>query len=157
MIHNRLFIGKLAKQVGVNPRTIRYYEAVGLLPQAPRGENRYRLYPKETIDLLQFIAKAKALGFRLTEIKEIVGMRWQGRQPCSHVQGLVEQKVADLDLMLTDLTALRKRLKRLLESWKQRQKHHGSEAVVCPHIEGERLQRMSQKRRGGGHRRARNR
>ena len=138
---NRLIIGKLAKQAGANPKTIRYYEAVGLLPQAQRGENRYRLYPKETIDLLQFIGKAKALGFTLAEIKEIVGIRQQGRQPCAHVRTLVEQKVADLDQMLTDLITLRKRLDRLLVGWKAQAKRHGAKAVVCPHIEGEPLQR----------------
>lgn len=143
MTGNRLFVGNLAKQAGVNPKTIRYYEAVGLLPPAPRGENRYRLYPKETIALLQFIAKAKAFGFTLAEIREIVGLRQEGRQPCPHVRILVEQKVADLDRMLTDLITLRKRLKRLLVEWMARQKHQGSPAVVCPHIEGEPFQKPS--------------
>ncbi len=137
MTGNRLFIGNLANQAGVNPKTIRYYEAIGVLPPAPRGENRYRLYPKETIDLLQFIAKAKAFGLTLAEIREIVAIRQQGRQPCPHVRTLVEQKVADLDQMLTDLIALRRRLKRLLAGWKARGRRLGSEAVVCPHIEGE--------------------
>ncbi len=142
MTANRLFIGKLAEQADINPKTIRYYEAVGLLPLAPRGENRYRLYSTDTIELLQFIAKAKALGLTLAEIKGIVGIRQQGRQPCHHVRTLVEQKVADLDQMLTDLITLRKRLKRLLADWKPQKKRRGARAVVCPHIEGESLLRM---------------
>ena len=145
MTGNRLFIGKLAKQAGVNPKTIRYYEGVGLLPPAPRGENRYRLYPEETIELLQFIAKAKALGFTLAEIREIVGIRQMGREPCPHVRALVEQKVAELDQMLTDLITLRQRLKRLLGGWKAQEKRHGARAVICPHIEGESLRRTPQK------------
>jgi DNA-binding transcriptional MerR regulator len=139
MTRNQLFIGTLAKQAGVSPKTIRYYEAVGVLPPAQRGENRYRLYPKETVALLQFITKAKAFGFTLAEIKEIVGVRRQGQQPCAHVQRLVEQKIVDLDRMLADFVALRKRLKRLLGGWKERAKHHGPQGVVCPHIEGESL------------------
>ena len=152
MTDNRLFIGTLAKQAGVNPKTIRYYEAVGLLPQPPRGENRYRLYPKETIELLQFIAKAKAFGFTLAEIREIVGIRQQGRQPCAHVRTLVEQKVADLDQMLTDLITIRKRLKQLLVTWKERQKRPGPEALVCAHIEGEPFQPTPQKKNRREHR-----
>ncbi len=147
MTGNRLFIGKLANQAGVNPKTIRYYEAIGVLPPAPRGENRYRLYPKETIDLLQFIAKAKAFSLTLAEIKEIVTIRQQGRQPCPHVRTLVEQKVADLDLMLTDLITLRKRLRRLLAGWKAQEKRHGARAAVCPHIEGESLPRTPQRQK----------
>jgi DNA-binding transcriptional MerR regulator len=137
MTGNRLFIGKVAKRAGVNPKTIRYYETVGLLPPAPRGENRYRLYPYETIELLLFIAKAKDLGFTLAEIREIVTIRQQGRQPCSHVRSIVQRKVADLDQMLTDLIGLRRRLKRLVAGWKARGRRPGAEAVVCPHIEGE--------------------
>ena len=137
MTRNQLFIGTLAKQAGVNPKTIRYYEAVGVLPPAQRGENRYRLYPKETAELLQFIAKAKALGFTLSEIKDIVGVRRQGHQPCANVRSLVEEKIVALDQMLADFATLRKRLKRLLVGWKEQAKHHGSKGVVCPHIEGE--------------------
>ncbi len=146
MTDNRLFIGKVAKHADVNPKTIRYYEAVGLLPAAPRGENRYRLYPKETIELLLFIAKAKAIGLKLAEIREIVTIRHQGRQPCRHVRSLIDHKVADLDQMLTDLIALRRRLKRLLAEWKVRGRRLGSEAVVCPHIEGELSLRMPRRR-----------
>ncbi len=147
MTGDRLFIGKLAKEAGVNPKTIRYYEGIGVLPQAPRGENRYRLYPKETIDLLQFIAKAKAFGFTLAEIKEIVAIRQQGRQPCLHVRTLVEQKVTDLDQMLTDLITLQKRLMRLLAGWRAQERRHGTRAVVCPHIEGESLPRTPQRQK----------
>lgn len=135
MTRDPLFIGTLAREAGVRPKTIRYYEAVGVLPPAQRGENRYRLYPKETVALLQFITKAKALGFTLAEIKDIVGVYRRGHQPCPHVRSLVEQKIVDLDRMLADFVALRKRLKRLLAGWNERAKHHGSEGVVCPHIE----------------------
>jgi DNA-binding transcriptional MerR regulator len=37
-------IGELAEQVGVNPKTIRYYESIGLLPQPPRADAGYRIY-----------------------------------------------------------------------------------------------------------------
>ncbi len=137
MTGNRFFIGELARQAGVNPKTIRYYEAIGLLPPAPRGENRYRLYPKETIGLLHFIAKAKTLGFTLAEIKGVVGIYQQGYQPCVHVRSLVEEKLADLDQMLSDLITLRKRLKRTLMGWKERGRGRSFKGVVCPHIEAQ--------------------
>lgn len=133
----QLLIAALAKHTGFNATTIRYYEAIGLLPPAPRGENRYRLYPKETIRLLQFVAKAKALGFTLAQIKEIVGIAQQGGQPCVHVRILVEEKLADLDQMLTDLIALRKRLKRILMGWKGQRKRRSFKGMVCSHIEAQ--------------------
>ena len=135
MVSHQIFIGALAKRAGVNTTTIRYYETIGLLPQTQRGENRYRLYSKETVELLQFIAKAKGLGFTLSEIKEIIEIRQMGRDPCIYVQTLLQHKIADLDQRLTDLLPLRKRLKRLLGGWKVRSKVLSSNMAICFHVE----------------------
>lgn len=132
-----LFIGALAKQVGFNKTTIRYYEAIGLLPRTQRGENRYRVYSKETVELLRFIAKAKELGFTLSEIKEIVEIRQMGRAPCVHVKALLESKIADVDQKIAGLFTLRKRLGRLSSDWKRQARQKGSMATICPHIEQE--------------------
>lgn len=140
MLSDGLFIGKVAERAGVNPKTIRYYEAIGLLPKAQRGENRYRLYSKEVIELLQFIKKAQGLGFTLSEVKEIIAIRQQGQEPCIHVRFLVERKIADLDQRLKDLVAFRRKLKRFLTSWEEQPKRGRIKAVVCPHIEGEPLE-----------------
>lgn len=131
-----LFIGRVAELAGVNPKTIRYYEAIGLLPKSQRGQNRYRLYSKEALELLQFIKKAKGLGFTLFEIKGIVEIRQMGHEPCVHVQALLNRKIADLDQRLNDLVSLRKKLKRFLKGWEEQAKQGGVKAVVCPHIEG---------------------
>lgn len=140
MADDRLFIGKVAERAGVNPKTIRYYEEIGLLPKPQRGQNRYRLYSKEAVELLQFIKKAQALGFTLSEIREIIALRQMGHEPCVHVRDLLERKIADLDQRLNDLIALRKKMKRLLKGWEEQAKRGGIKAVVCPHIEGEPLQ-----------------
>jgi DNA-binding transcriptional MerR regulator len=135
MTDHRLFIGALARQAGFKTTTIRYYETIGLLPQTQRGENRYRLYSKETVELLQFIAKAKRLGFTLSEIKEIVEIRQTGHAPCVHVKVLLESKIADVDQKIAGLLTLRKRLGRLSADWKRQAKQKGSMATVCHHIE----------------------
>ncbi len=137
MDSHQLFIGALAKRAGVNTTTIRYYETIGLLPQTQRGENRYRLYSKETVELLQFIAKAKRLGFTLSEIKEIVEIRQLGHAPCVHVKALLESKIADVDQKIAGLRTLKKRLGRLSADWRRQAKRKGSTATICPHIEQE--------------------
>lgn len=63
----RFFIGDIAKRFGLNPRTIRYYEIIGILPKARRTESGYRIYSYETIERLEFILKAKALGLKLVK------------------------------------------------------------------------------------------
>jgi DNA-binding transcriptional MerR regulator len=135
MDSDQLFIGALAKRAGVNTTTIRYYETIGLLPHTQRGENRYRLYSKETVELLQFIAKAKRLGFTLSEIKEIVEIRHEGHAPCIHVKALLESKITDLDQQIAGLLTLRKMLGRLSSNWKRQARRKGSMATICPHIE----------------------
>lgn len=134
MADDGLFIGKVAEKTGLNPKTIRYYEQIGLLPKPRRTESRYRLYPPEAIELLEFIKKAQGLGLRLSEIREIVAIRQQGDLPCVHVRALLQEKIADLDRKMADLKTLRDRLQALLKNW-NRQARRGK-AIVCPHIEG---------------------
>ena len=109
----RLFIGKVSKQVGLNPRTIRYYENLGLLPPPLRSESRYRVYTPQTVELLRFIKKAKTLGFTLTEIREIIALRHRGDLPCPHVHALLTERVQTLSRQIKDLTLLRDELKGL--------------------------------------------
>ncbi len=136
MAGNGILIGQMAKQAGTNPKTIRYYETIGLLPNPQRGENRYRLYSNEMVELLQFIKKAQGLGFTLSEIKEIVDLRRTGQEPCIHVRGLIARKIADLDQQLNDLIGLRKKLARLLAGSRKQARRQKVGLVICPHIEG---------------------
>jgi DNA-binding transcriptional MerR regulator len=68
-------VGELAKKAGVTPRTIRYYEEVGLLPQLERTSNGYRTYTEKYLFGVRQIRRAKRLGFSLKEIKELSGIR----------------------------------------------------------------------------------
>ena len=127
-----LRIGEMAARVGLNPKTLRFYEATGLLPSPSRGANGYRLYPQETVDLLGFIKAAQGLGLTLGEIKEIITIRRAGRPPCIHVRDLLETKAKELDRKLADLTVLHRRIHQSLAAWGRRPV---KKAAVCPHIE----------------------
>lgn len=61
----KIFIGELAAQLGLNPRTLRYYENLDLLPAPSRTMRGYRVYGEETAQRLTFITKAKSLGLAL--------------------------------------------------------------------------------------------
>ncbi|MDP9347692.1 MAG: heavy metal-responsive transcriptional regulator [Gemmatimonadota bacterium] len=89
-------IGELGRRVGINPKTVRYYEEVGLLPQPARSESGYRVYTEEDIDRLTFIRAAREFGFGLGEIREIMAVRERGEVPCPYVLLLVRDKLADL-------------------------------------------------------------
>lgn len=127
-----LRIGEIAASAGVPTRTIRFYEAAGVIPPAPRGANGYRVYAADTVDLLRFVRQAQTLGLSLDEIREIVTIRRGGRPPCPHVRALLVHKVAELNRRLGDLVALRRRIRRSLAAWRRAPRGRGA---VCPHIE----------------------
>ncbi len=132
MDRNGLLIGEVAKRSGVSRKALRLYEAQGILPPPHRTAAGYRLYGGDTLALLSFIRQAQRLGFRLDEIREIVGMKRAGRVPCSHVRDLVRRKAAELDQKLSDLREVRKGLRALQNGWRSVRQ---GRAVVCPHIE----------------------
>ena len=77
-----LLIGEVATRSRVSRKALRLYEKVGILPAPRRTAAGYRVYGQETLALLDFVAQARKLGFRLDEIKEIVQIKRTGRVPC---------------------------------------------------------------------------
>lgn len=114
MSFSALTIGQFARHAGLNPKTIRYYEEIGLLPQPSRNEVGYRLYSNEDLPRLRFIQRAKVLGLSLAEIKQLVDYADEG---CcgplqEHLLALVEEKLAEVDRCLAELAAFRDELRR---------------------------------------------
>ncbi|MGC8472896.1 MAG: heavy metal-responsive transcriptional regulator [Candidatus Dormibacteria bacterium] len=100
-------IGELAHRVGVNPRTVRFYEGVGLLPEPARRPSGYREYREDDVERLAFVKTAQRLGLSLAEIHEIIALKERGERPCAYVLSVLDRQVVDIDQRLADLTALR--------------------------------------------------
>ncbi len=127
-----LLIGEVAKRSGASRKALRLYEDTGILAPPRRTPSGYRVYDRETLELLSFIRRAQRLGFTLEEIKEIVAIKRAGRAPCPHVRDLVRRKTSELDQKLSDLMEIRKGLRALLNGWRS---DGQDKATVCPHIE----------------------
>jgi MerR family copper efflux transcriptional regulator len=132
MARDGLLIGQLAAQSGVSRKALRLYEAEGILPPSRRTTAGYRVYGQDILSILTFVTRARRLGFRLDEIKDVVQMRRSGRCPCPHVLKLVRDKVTELDRTLADLTEVRRGLRELLRSARASRR---GQAAVCHHIE----------------------
>ncbi|WP_255420471.1 MerR family transcriptional regulator [Novosphingobium sp. LASN5T] len=74
---------QLARKTGCNLETIRYYEKVGLLPGPPRSSNGYRVYSPELVQRLQFILRARDLGYAMDEIRSLLSLTDTGAQTCA--------------------------------------------------------------------------
>lgn len=108
-----MLIGELGKRLNVNPKTIRYYEKIGLLPPPARTPAGYRLYSEEDAERLAFIRRARALDFSLDEIREILALRERGEAPCPYVLRQIEAKIAEVDRKIEQLRRLRAELEEL--------------------------------------------
>ena len=69
-------IGRAGRESGVPPKMIRHYEAIGLLAKVARTFANYRVYTDNDLHALRFIKRARALGFSMADIKELLGL-WQ--------------------------------------------------------------------------------
>lgn len=108
-----MLIGELAKRTGVNPKTIRYYEDIGLMPRAARASSGYRQYAREDVERLAFIRNAKTLGVTLDEIKEVFTFRDHGVAPCPYVLRLLDAKMKEIQGRIRGLRMLAEDLRRL--------------------------------------------
>jgi DNA-binding transcriptional MerR regulator len=106
----QLRISELARRIDVNPRTIRYYEQIGLLPPPQREANGYRVYDRADVERLQFIRRARALDFSLDDIGEILAFRERSEAPCLYVLHSIDQKIDEVEQRITDLKRLRREL-----------------------------------------------
>ena len=111
-----LNIGRLAREVGVSTDTIRFYERRGLLAPPARSEANYRLYPRGDIRRLKFILRAKALGFTLNEIKELLNLHHNPTATKAEVKALTEEKIADIRQRITDLGRILATLENLADT-----------------------------------------
>ncbi|MQA85727.1 MAG: MerR family transcriptional regulator [Streptosporangiales bacterium] len=100
-------IGELADRLGVNPKTIRYYEDIGLLAPPARTPAGYRVYGEDHVELISFIKAAQRLSLRLDEIREIIAFRERGEKPCGYVRDVLRREVAEIDGRIAELQRLR--------------------------------------------------
>jgi MerR family mercuric resistance operon transcriptional regulator len=106
----RLTIGRLAREGGVNLETIRYYEREGLIPKPPRTRAGYRLFPEDATRRLRFIKRAQELGFSLGEIRELLSLRVRAGSNRGDVRARTQAKIQDIDAKIATLQAMKKTL-----------------------------------------------
>jgi DNA-binding transcriptional MerR regulator len=114
-----MLIGQLADSLGIPTGTVRLYERKGLLPDPQRAENGYRIYDDTTLARLRFIRTAQSAGLTLAEITSVLHVRDDGTAPCSHVDSLLETKLADVRERRRQLATLESELAQLLERSRQ--------------------------------------
>lgn len=108
-------IGAVAEASGVSPKTIRYYELVGLITPAQRQANGYRSYSPVDMRTLNFIKRARSLGFSVEEVRGLLDL-WRNKSRTSAaVKALASAHLEALDGKIAELAALRRTLTDLVK------------------------------------------
>ncbi|MBW7920893.1 MAG: helix-turn-helix domain-containing protein [Rubellimicrobium sp.] len=109
-------IGKLGRAAGVKVPTIRYYEDIGLLPEAERSAGNQRLYPDSMLSRLCFIRHARELGFPLDAIRDLLRLAAHPDQPCEAADQIAGEQLAAVRARIGQLKALEGELARMVAS-----------------------------------------
>lgn len=125
-----LNIGQVAKQTGVTVEAVRFYEKKNLIAAPQRSDAGYRQYPLDTVKRVQFIQRAKEVGFTLKDISELLALRQKPGTSCTDIKLRATQKIDEVDQKIHDLNRIRDALGRMV------MKCNGSgELSECPILE----------------------
>jgi MerR family redox-sensitive transcriptional activator SoxR len=110
-----LTISEIARQVGLQPSAIRYYERIGLLPPAQRASGQRR-YDSTGLYRLAVVQRARQLGFTLDEIRQLFfGFRNLGRAS-ERWKDLSRRKLSELDDLIGGIEQVRRLLKKMMQN-----------------------------------------
>lgn len=119
-------IGDAANRSGVSAKMIRYYEQIGLIPNASRSASGYREYELQEVHKLRFIARARDLGFSIAEISELLNLWGDKDRRSADVRTLVLARVRDLRGKIAHLQDMADTLEDLANACE------GSDRPNCP-------------------------
>jgi Cu(I)-responsive transcriptional regulator len=121
-------IGSAAKASSVTAKMIRHYETIGLIPSADRMDSNYRSYSPEDVHRLQFVRRARALGFSMDQIRDLLKL-WSDRNRCSsEVKAIAMAHVAEMETKITHMREMADALHRLADACE------GDDRPECPII-----------------------
>jgi Cu(I)-responsive transcriptional regulator len=119
-------VGEASRRSGVSAKMIRYYESIGLIARAERTASGYRTYEPDDVHRLQFIKRARDLGFSLENIKHLLELWANRRRSSAKVKHIALQHIAELKEQMARAQSMLNTLQRLADSC------HGDERETCP-------------------------
>lgn len=122
-------IGTASRKSGLPPKTIRYYEEIGLLT-ADRAANGYRDYSADDVHRLLFVQRSRNLGFSVEECRQLLSLYDDQSRESGDVKAMAEAKLLQIDQKLAELQGLRDTLSHLVATC------HGDDRPDCPIIDG---------------------
>ncbi len=107
-------IGQVAKASNLPPKTIRYYENIGLISPA-RRENGYRHFDEIQLHKLKFVQRARGLGFSVKDCRKLLSLYEDETTPSSEVKAVAQAHLSKIEDKLDELITIRATLTHLVE------------------------------------------
>ena len=111
-------IGELSQLSGISAKMIRHYEKTGMVRSASRQGNGYRGYETQDVSVMQFIRRARDLGFSTERLRALVKLWQDGTRPSREVKAIALAHIAEIDLDIARLQSLRHDLKTVSDACK---------------------------------------
>ena len=108
-------IGEAATRSGLPAKTVRYYGDIGLVVPSHRRANGYRDYDQQDLRRLQFVQRARSLGFSVDECRELLDLYSDRTRASADVKRIAETRIADIRRKIEELMAMETTLARLVE------------------------------------------
>jgi MerR family transcriptional regulator, mercuric resistance operon regulatory protein len=109
-------ISEVSAATGCNLETIRYYERIALVPRPKRTGNGYRAYGRPDIERIRFIARGRALGFSLEEVRSLLCLAEDKALSCREVDTLARAHLDDIRTRVRALSAMACELEQTISS-----------------------------------------
>jgi MerR family copper efflux transcriptional regulator len=119
-------ISEAARESGLPPKTIRYYEDIGLVEPARRRGNGYRDYGSRDVYMLRFLYRARDLGFSVADCRALLSLYTDRERRSADVKAIALNRIADIDRKVAELGEMRLVLATLAD------KCHGDARPDCP-------------------------
>ncbi len=121
-------VGDAARRAGLPPKTIRYYEEIGLI--APRrAANGYRDYTGDDVHRLAFLKRARNLGFSIDDCRQLMALYQDRSRASADVRRIASDHVLAIEEKVRELQSMRATLHKLIHAC------HGDERPDCPILE----------------------
>ncbi|MBY6151899.1 Cu(I)-responsive transcriptional regulator [Vannielia litorea] len=122
-------ISEAATRAGLPPKTIRYYEDIGLI-SPDRGTNGYRSFSETHIHKLHFLARARGLGFSVEDCRTLLALYEDSGRASADVKAVAQEHLAQIEAKIAELTAMRDTLTDLVHACA------GDHRPDCPILKG---------------------
>lgn len=107
-------ISDVAERAGLPPKTIRYYEDIGLV-RPLRADNGYRQFRESDLHKLAFLGRARSLGFSLDDCRRLLELYEDHGRASADVKALAEHHLTEIDRKIEELSAMRRTLSHLVD------------------------------------------